>query len=226
MRAPGKLSFAGLPPIRFDSHGSNTLHTEAPRQIALSCPTRYSKSQAQNGDCSSNARWGRIPSRAQLAQSRALRLRKSKTTRASFAATSMPAPPKHFTFAHTRTITFPKFSSSFAQPIGRRQSTKPSGNGSRDWGLRLAARALTVEAARDELLQILRSHSNRSTVSPERRLSLEDVATMRQFYNGTVLAFKEMRAKARAQREAPPAYPPMVEEMQALVERLHAVSGR
>jgi len=83
-----------------------------------------------------------------------------------------------------------------------------------------------VEAARDELLQVLRSPSNPSTVSPERRLSLEDVATVRRFYNGTVLAFKEMRAKARAQREAPPAYPPMVEEMQALVERLHAVSGR
>src|SRR5216683_484148 len=141
MRAPGKLSFAGLPPIRFDSHGSNTLHTEAPRQIALSCPTLYSKYQAQNGDCSSNARWGHTPSRARLAQSRALRLRKSKITRASFAATSMPAPPKHSTLAPTRTITFPKFSSSFAQPIGRRQSTKPSDSGSRDWGLRLASRA-------------------------------------------------------------------------------------
>ena len=101
----------------------------------------------------------------------------------------------------------------------------------RQWQQRLGtqtcvARALTVEAARDELLQVLRSPSNPSTVSPERRLSLEDVATVRRFYNGTVLAFKEMRAKARAQREAPPAYPPMVEEMQALVERLHAVSGR
>src|SRR6266852_530779 len=144
MRAPGKLSFAGLPRIRFDSHGSNTLHTEAPRQIALSCPTLYSKYQALSDDCSSNAKWGHTPSRARLAQSRAPRLRKSKTTRASFAATSMRGPPKHFTLAHTRTITFPKFSSSFAQPTGRRQSTKPSGNGSRDWGLRLALRALSA----------------------------------------------------------------------------------
>src|SRR5712692_9294601 len=101
----------------------------------------------------------------------------------------------------------------------------------RQWQQRLGtqtcvARALTVEAARDELLQVLGSHSNPATVGPERYLSQEDLATVRRFYNGTVLAFKEMRAKARAQREAPPAYPPMVEEMQALVERLHAVSGR
>ncbi len=88
----------------------------------------------------------------------------------------------------------------------------------RRWQQRLGtqtcvARALTVEAARDELLKVLRSHSKPSGVSPERRLSLEDLATVRRFYNGTVLAFKEMRAKARAQRETPPAYPPMVEEM-------------
>jgi signal transduction histidine kinase len=35
---------------------------------------------------------------------------------------------------------------------------------------------------------------------------------VRRFYNGTVLAFKEMRAKARAHREPPPDYPAMVEE--------------
>jgi len=105
----------------------------------------------------------------------------------------------------------------------------------RQWQQRLGtqtcpARALTVEAARDELLGVLRPQTNRDqrdvTISSERGLSLEDIATLRRFYNGTVLAFKEMRAKARAQREAPPAYPPMVEEMQTLVERLHAVSGR
>jgi hypothetical protein len=39
------------------------------------------------------------------------------------------------------------------------------------------------------------------------------------------LAFKEMRAKARARKEVPPAYPPMVEEMQALLERLQAAAG-
>ncbi len=92
------------------------------------------------------------------------------------------------------------------------------------------ARALTAEAARDELLAVLRSQANPdqrdAAVRSERGISLQDIATLRRFYNGTVLAFKEMRAKARAQREAPPAYPPMVEEMQALVERLHPVSGR
>ena len=104
----------------------------------------------------------------------------------------------------------------------------------RQWQQRLGtqtcpARALTVEGAQDELLGVLRSQTNRdqrdATVSSERPLSLEDIATLRRFYNGTVLAFKEMRAKARAQREAPPAYPPMVEEMQTLVERLYSVSG-
>src|SRR5713226_6814977 len=105
----------------------------------------------------------------------------------------------------------------------------------RQWQQRLGtqtcrARALTVEAVRDELLGVLRSQTTRdqrdAMVSSQRDLSLEDIATMRRFYNGTVLAFKEMRAKARAQGEAPPAYPPMVEDMQTLVERLHAVSGR
>jgi hypothetical protein len=103
----------------------------------------------------------------------------------------------------------------------------------RQWHERLgtqtcAARALTIDAARDELLRMLGGRSNREQRHPaagqERRLSLKDVATVRRFYNGTVLAFKEMRAKARAQREAPPSYPPMVEEMQALVERLSAAS--
>jgi hypothetical protein len=49
---------------------------------------------------------------------------------------------------------------------------------------------------------------------------MDDVATLRHFYNETVLAFKEMRAKAREQRLVPPSYPGMVEKMQALVERL------
>src|SRR5713101_7639687 len=101
----------------------------------------------------------------------------------------------------------------------------------RQWHERLGtqtcpARALTIDGARDELLRILGGRSNReqrpATVAQERGLSLEEIATMRRFYNGTVLAFKEMRAKARAQREAPPSYPPMVEEMQTLVERLTA----
>ena len=87
-----------------------------------------------------------------------------------------------------------------------------------------AARALTVEDARDQLLGILRSQSNQEqkqrAIAPQRSLSSEEVDTVRRFYNGTVLAFKEMRAKARAREEVPPAYPPMVEEMQALVERL------
>jgi hypothetical protein len=104
----------------------------------------------------------------------------------------------------------------------------------RQWQERLgtqtcAARALTIDGARDELLRILGGRSNReqrpALVAQERGLSLRDVATIRRFYNETILAFKEMRAKARAQREAPPTYPPTVEDMQALVERLSA-TGR
>src|SRR5229473_1405771 len=103
----------------------------------------------------------------------------------------------------------------------------------RQWRERLGtqtcpARALTIDAARDELLRMLGGRSNReqrhAAAEQRRGLSLEEIATVRRFYNGTVLAFKEMRAKARAQREAPPSYPPMVEEMQALVERLSAAS--
>jgi len=103
----------------------------------------------------------------------------------------------------------------------------------RQWRERLGtqtcpARALTIDAARDELLRMLGGRSNReqrhAAAEQRRGLSLEEIATVRRFYNGTVLAFKEMRAKARAQREAPPSYPPMVEEMQALVERLSAPS--
>ncbi len=101
----------------------------------------------------------------------------------------------------------------------------------RQWRERLgtqtcAARALTIEAARDEFLKMLGRRSNRkeknAAAEQQRSLSSQEIATVRRFYNGTVLAFKEMRAKARAQREAPPSYPPLVEEMQALVERLSA----
>jgi hypothetical protein len=92
-----------------------------------------------------------------------------------------------------------------------------------------ASRALTVEDAQDELLAIVRSRSNpkgnHRPPAAEGRLSIDEVATVRRFYNGTVLAFKEMRAKARARKEVPPAYPPMVEEMQALLERLQAAAG-
>jgi protein involved in plasmid replication-relaxation len=103
----------------------------------------------------------------------------------------------------------------------------------RQWRERLGtqtcpARALTIDAARDELAKMLGGRSNRGQGPPaaeqRRGLSLEEIATVRRFYNGTVLAFKEMRAKARSQSEAPPSYPPMVEEMQALVERLSAAS--
>jgi len=92
-----------------------------------------------------------------------------------------------------------------------------------------ASRALTVKDARDELLAILGSRPNEGqhrAVGLEGSLSLEEIATVRRFYNATVLAFKAMRAKARARSEAPPAYPAMVEEMQALVERLQAVASR
>jgi len=93
-----------------------------------------------------------------------------------------------------------------------------------------ASRALTVEEASAQLLGILRSRSTHeqryAPVAPEGRLSVADISTVRRFYNGTVLAFKEMRAKARARKEVPPAYPPMVEEMQALVERLQAAAAR
>jgi len=92
-----------------------------------------------------------------------------------------------------------------------------------------AARALTTDEARDEFLKVLRRRpyreEKRSASGPARGLSSEDVATVRRFYNATVLAFKELRAKARARRERPPDYPAMVEEMQALVERLQAASG-
>jgi hypothetical protein len=92
-----------------------------------------------------------------------------------------------------------------------------------------AARALTIDEARDELLKQLRRRPHREEkregAGIARGLSSEDIATVRHFYNATVLAFKEMRAKARARREAPPDYPAMVEEMQALVERLQA-AGR
>lgn len=90
-----------------------------------------------------------------------------------------------------------------------------------------AARALTVEDVRDQLLGILRPQSTpeqkQRPTAPQSSLSSNEVETVRRFYNGTVLAFKEMRSKARARKEVPPAYPPMVEEMQALVERLHRV---
>jgi len=93
-----------------------------------------------------------------------------------------------------------------------------------------ASRALTVEDARDELLGILRLRPKEGqkhrAVGPGVSLSPEEIATVRRFYNATVLAFKEMRAKARARREPPPNYPAMVEEMQALVERLQAAAGR
>jgi len=93
-----------------------------------------------------------------------------------------------------------------------------------------ASRALTVEEASTQLLGILRSRSTHeqkyAPSAREGRLSVDEITTVRRFYNGTVLAFKEMRAKARAQREVPPAYPPMVEEMQALVERLQAAACR
>ncbi len=101
----------------------------------------------------------------------------------------------------------------------------------RQWRERLGtqtcvARALTIDAARDEFLKMLGGRSNRkeknAAAEQQRGLSSQEIATVRRFYNGTVLAFKEMRAKARAQREAPPSYPPLVEEMQALVERLSA----
>jgi hypothetical protein len=101
----------------------------------------------------------------------------------------------------------------------------------RQWRERLGtqtcpARALTIDAARDELRGMLGGRSNReqrrAAAEQQRGLSLEEIATVRRFYNGTVLAFKEMRAKARAHREAPPSYPPMVEEMQVLMERLSA----
>ncbi len=101
----------------------------------------------------------------------------------------------------------------------------------RQWQDRLgtqtcAARALTIDTARDELLRVLSRRSNReegpTTAVQERVLSREDVATLRHFYNETVLAFKEMRAKAREQRLVPPSYPAMIETMQALVERLSA----
>src|SRR5229473_5433676 len=79
----------------------------------------------------------------------------------------------------------------------------------RQWHERLgtqtcAARALTIDAARDELLRVLGRRSNPeegpTTAVQERVLSREDVATLRHFYNETVLAFKEMRAKARERR--------------------------
>jgi hypothetical protein len=91
-----------------------------------------------------------------------------------------------------------------------------------------ASRALSVEDATNQLLGMLRSRANEGQkhrpLGLEASLSLEEIATVRRFYNGTVLAFKEMRAKARARREAPPAYPPMVEQMQALVERLQTAA--
>jgi len=91
------------------------------------------------------------------------------------------------------------------------------------------ARALTIDEARDELLKLLRRRPHREEkregAGTARGLSPEDIATVRRFYNATVLAFKEMRVKARARREPPPNYPAMVEEMQALVERLQA-AGR
>jgi hypothetical protein len=91
------------------------------------------------------------------------------------------------------------------------------------------ARALTIDEARDEMLQVLPRCSSpegrRKPAGPGRGLSPEDIATARTFYNATVLAFKELRAKARARREPPPDYPAMVEEMQALVERLQAAGG-
>jgi hypothetical protein len=86
-------------------------------------------------------------------------------------------------------------------------------------------RALTIDESRDELLRVLRRSNRaekREAVSRHRGLSPEEIATVRRFYNGTVIAFKELRAKARARREPPPDYPAMVEEMQALVERLQA----
>ena len=101
----------------------------------------------------------------------------------------------------------------------------------RQWQQRLgtqscAARAVTIDDARAELLRVLGRRLNReqgsSTAAQERGLSLEEIATLRHFYNATVLAFKEMRAKARVQGEAPPSYPAMIENMQALVERLSA----
>ena len=92
-----------------------------------------------------------------------------------------------------------------------------------------AARALTIDTARDELLRVLSRRSSpeekRKAASLEPRLSAEDIATARTFYNATVLAFKELRARARARKEPPPNYPAMIEEMQALVERLQA-AGR
>jgi hypothetical protein len=89
-----------------------------------------------------------------------------------------------------------------------------------------AARALAIDEARDELLRVFRRCSDREekreALNPELGLSPADVATVRRFYNATVLAFKEMRAKSRARKEPVPDYPAMVEEMQTLVERLHA----
>ena len=93
-----------------------------------------------------------------------------------------------------------------------------------------ASRALIVDDARDELLGLLRGRPEEAPkqrpLGPAASLSLEEIATVRRFYNATVLAFKDMRAKARARGEAPPGYPPIVEQMQALVERLQAASGR
>jgi len=89
-----------------------------------------------------------------------------------------------------------------------------------------AARALTIEEACDQLLKLLRRRwhrdEKREVADPGRSLSSAEIATMRRFYNATVLAFKEIRAKARTRQEAPPDYPAMVEEMKALVDRLQA----
>ena len=91
------------------------------------------------------------------------------------------------------------------------------------------ARALTTDEARDEFLKMLRRRpyrdERREAAGPAGGLSSEDVGTVRRFYNATVLAFKELRARARARKEPPPNYPAMIEEMQALVERLQS-AGR
>jgi hypothetical protein len=89
-----------------------------------------------------------------------------------------------------------------------------------------ASRALTVDEAATELLSIVghrATHERKyAPVAPAGGLSADEINIVRRFYNATVLAFREMRANARARKEAPPAYPPMVEEMHALVERLQA----